>query len=141
TPVVATNVGGLAEAVWDRGILVPPARPEELAAGIVRALQDPPPPPALPTVGWSDWAEAILRASRAPRPVLQLASPVSEASSRSFVRVPPGTSRRPGGLRPRRPASRSRRSNRTATRSSGRGGRRGGCAPCSWRTSGSRRST
>ena len=77
-PVVATNVGGLAEAVGDRGILVPPARPEELAAGIVRALQDPPPPPALPTVGWNDWREAILGATTAHRAALQLA-PMIEA--------------------------------------------------------------
>jgi glycosyltransferase involved in cell wall biosynthesis len=55
-PVVATEVGGLVEAVGDRGILVPPADPGALA----RALMDPPPPPDLPKVDWDDWRRALL---------------------------------------------------------------------------------
>lgn len=41
TPVVATTVGGLPEVVTDGrdGVLVPPGRPDALAAGIVRALE------------------------------------------------------------------------------------------------------
>ncbi|MEU8197787.1 glycosyltransferase [Microbispora amethystogenes] len=40
-PVVATAVGGTPELLEDRGVLVPPARPDALAAGIVRLLDDP----------------------------------------------------------------------------------------------------
>jgi glycosyltransferase involved in cell wall biosynthesis len=76
-PVVATEVGGLAEAVGDRGILVPPARPDALAAGIVKALQDPPPPPALPAIDWDDWRRALLGAAH--RSTLRLVE-VREAS-------------------------------------------------------------
>ena len=47
-PVVVTAVGGLPEALDGRGVVVPPANPAALAAGIVRALEDPPPPPPLP---------------------------------------------------------------------------------------------
>jgi glycosyltransferase involved in cell wall biosynthesis len=66
-PVVATAVGGLVEAVGDRGILVPPADPVALAAGIVRALHDPPPPPALPSVDWDEWRRILLElAGRTP---------------------------------------------------------------------------
>jgi glycosyltransferase involved in cell wall biosynthesis len=41
TPVVATTVGGLPEVVTDGvdGILVPPGRPDALAAGVLRALE------------------------------------------------------------------------------------------------------
>jgi starch synthase len=41
TPVVATAVGGLPEVVTDGvdGVLVPPGRPDALAAGILRALE------------------------------------------------------------------------------------------------------
>jgi glycosyltransferase involved in cell wall biosynthesis len=38
-PVVASNVGGLPEAIGDCGVLVEPNRPEALADGIERALQ------------------------------------------------------------------------------------------------------
>ena len=43
TPVVASAVGGILEVVEDgrTGLLVPPARPDELAAAITRVLQDP----------------------------------------------------------------------------------------------------
>ena len=40
-PVVATNVGGVAEAVGDAGILVSPRNPSETAAACVRLLTDP----------------------------------------------------------------------------------------------------
>ena len=41
TPVVATAVGGLGEVVTDGvdGVLVPPGRPDALAAGVLRALE------------------------------------------------------------------------------------------------------
>jgi tetratricopeptide (TPR) repeat protein len=39
-PVVATDVGGISEAVDGTGILVPPQQPARLAEGIVRLLQD-----------------------------------------------------------------------------------------------------
>jgi glycosyltransferase involved in cell wall biosynthesis len=39
--VVATDVGGVREALGDCGLLVPPRRPEELARSIVRLLKDP----------------------------------------------------------------------------------------------------
>jgi glycosyltransferase involved in cell wall biosynthesis len=62
-PVVATSVGGLVEAVGDRGILVPPGDPAALAAGIVRALRTPPPPPALPSIDWDDWRRVLVSAA------------------------------------------------------------------------------
>ena len=71
-PVVATAVGGLVEAVGDRGILVPPAHPSALADGIVRALRNPPSPPALPRIDWDDWRRALLGAARAPLRLVQL---------------------------------------------------------------------
>jgi glycosyltransferase involved in cell wall biosynthesis len=42
-PVVATDVGGVPDAVDDgvHGLLVPPGRPEEMAAALARALGDP----------------------------------------------------------------------------------------------------
>jgi glycosyltransferase involved in cell wall biosynthesis len=42
TPVVATRVGGLEEVIEDgvTGVLVAPGAPDELAAGVVRALRD-----------------------------------------------------------------------------------------------------
>jgi len=43
TPVVASAVGGILEVVEDgkTGLLVPPARPDELAAALRRLLEDP----------------------------------------------------------------------------------------------------
>jgi alpha-maltose-1-phosphate synthase len=43
TPVVASAVGGILEVVEDgkTGLLVPPARPDELARALTRVLQDP----------------------------------------------------------------------------------------------------
>ncbi len=40
-PVVSTDVGGIAEALGDCGILVTPRAPAELAEGIVKLLQNP----------------------------------------------------------------------------------------------------
>jgi glycosyltransferase involved in cell wall biosynthesis len=42
-PVVATNVGGIPEAVSDgvEGVLVPPGRPAELAAAVLEVVRDP----------------------------------------------------------------------------------------------------
>ena len=59
-PVVVTAVGGLPEALDGRGVVVQPANPAALAAGIVRALEDPPPPPPLPSGGWDDWRDTLL---------------------------------------------------------------------------------
>ena len=44
TPVVASAVGGILEVVVDgeTGLLVPPARPDALAAALTRVLEDPP---------------------------------------------------------------------------------------------------
>jgi glycosyltransferase involved in cell wall biosynthesis len=39
-PVVATDVGGVAEALADTGLLVPPGAPEAMAAAILRLLRD-----------------------------------------------------------------------------------------------------
>lgn len=41
-PAVVTNVGGLSEVLTDghQGILVPPARPDQMAAAIERLLAD-----------------------------------------------------------------------------------------------------
>jgi type III pantothenate kinase len=43
TPVVASGVGGILEVVEDgvTGLLVPPARPAELAAALRRVLENP----------------------------------------------------------------------------------------------------
>ena len=40
-PVVSTDVGGIKEAIGDCGILVTPKAPEELAAGIIKLLNNP----------------------------------------------------------------------------------------------------
>jgi len=40
-PVVATNVGGVAEAIGDAGLLVPPRHPAAVAEACVRLLTDP----------------------------------------------------------------------------------------------------
>jgi glycosyltransferase involved in cell wall biosynthesis len=54
TPVVASAVGGILEVVDDgrTGLLVPPARPDDLAAAIRRVLDD------------RDFARALGRAGR-----------------------------------------------------------------------------
>lgn len=65
TPVVATTVGGLPEALGEMGVLVPPRDPVSLADGLVRALQDPPPAPMLPEDPWSAWRDLLLAESRA----------------------------------------------------------------------------
>jgi glycosyltransferase involved in cell wall biosynthesis len=58
-PVVATAVGGLAEALGDSGSLVPPNDPAALAAAIERALESPPPPPKSNDT-WAEWQRVIL---------------------------------------------------------------------------------
>ncbi|WP_186446012.1 GT4 family glycosyltransferase PelF [Paenibacillus cremeus] len=40
-PVIATDVGGIAEALGDTGILVPPRDHEQLGQGIIKLLNDP----------------------------------------------------------------------------------------------------
>lgn len=40
-PVIATDVGGIREALGDTGILVRPRVPEEMAQGIIRLIRDP----------------------------------------------------------------------------------------------------
>jgi glycosyltransferase involved in cell wall biosynthesis len=62
-PVLATETGGLPDALAGTGMLVPPEDPDALGAAIVRALQKPPAPP--PPVGqdlWARWCEAVLSA-------------------------------------------------------------------------------
>jgi glycosyltransferase involved in cell wall biosynthesis len=39
-PVVATAVGGVPELVGDSGLLVPPGRPDAMAAAVTRVLDD-----------------------------------------------------------------------------------------------------
>jgi glycosyltransferase involved in cell wall biosynthesis len=58
-PVVATAVGGLPEAVGDRGVIVPAHDRAALADGLVRALLDPPPAP-IAGASWQDWRHALL---------------------------------------------------------------------------------
>jgi glycosyltransferase involved in cell wall biosynthesis len=60
-PVVATEVGGLAEALGRGGETVPPRDPGALAAGIVRALAAGRRAPG-GSDGWETWRRAILRA-------------------------------------------------------------------------------
>jgi glycosyltransferase involved in cell wall biosynthesis len=59
-PVVATNVGGLVEALAGTGLLVPPSDPGALADAIVRALRNPPSPPPLDPDNWNLWRRAVL---------------------------------------------------------------------------------
>lgn len=59
-PVVATTVGALPAMLGKRGILVPPRDPAALADGIVRALNDPPPPPHLDESAWDRWRDLVL---------------------------------------------------------------------------------
>jgi glycosyltransferase involved in cell wall biosynthesis len=66
-PVVATAVGELPETLGDRGVIVPPGDPPALAEGLIRALENPPPPPA-PHGDWERFRELLLReAAAAPR--------------------------------------------------------------------------
>jgi glycosyltransferase involved in cell wall biosynthesis len=60
TPVVATRVGSLPEMLGGNGVLVEPSDPGSLAAGIVRALTDPPPPPRLDDSAWALWRDVVL---------------------------------------------------------------------------------
>jgi glycosyltransferase involved in cell wall biosynthesis len=59
-PVVATAVGALPDLVGDRGVLVPPCDPGALADGLVRALREPPPPPAVDEGAWEEWRDYVL---------------------------------------------------------------------------------
>lgn len=66
--VVATAVGGIAEAVNGNGVVVPPSDPAALSEGVIRALETStrdglaPPAPQLASGGsWSDWADVLLR--------------------------------------------------------------------------------
>ncbi len=40
-PVVATDVGGISEALGETGILIQPNKPEELAKEVIRLLENP----------------------------------------------------------------------------------------------------
>jgi glycosyltransferase involved in cell wall biosynthesis len=60
TPVVATRVGSLPEMLGGNGVLVEPSDPGSLAAGIVRALTVPPPPPRLDDSAWAQWRDVVL---------------------------------------------------------------------------------
>lgn len=40
-PVVATDIGGVGEALGDAGLLVPPRAPEAMAAAILKLLREP----------------------------------------------------------------------------------------------------
>ena len=66
TPVVVTAVGACRRQSADRGVVVPPRDPAALAAGIVRALESPPPPPSLPDGGWDDWRDILLDEAQRP---------------------------------------------------------------------------
>lgn len=66
-PVVATSVGGIAEAVGARGVIVPPADPSALASGLLQALASPPPPPPAFRDGWRTWAMLIVEAAQDAR--------------------------------------------------------------------------
>jgi glycosyltransferase involved in cell wall biosynthesis len=60
-PVVATTAGGLPDALAGAGVVVPAEDPDALGAAIVRALREPPPPPApLEQELWARWCEAVL---------------------------------------------------------------------------------
>jgi glycosyltransferase involved in cell wall biosynthesis len=63
TPVVATAVGGLPQALGDDAILVPPRDRDALVAGIVRALRTPPSPPREPAMSWADFSAALIAGS------------------------------------------------------------------------------
>lgn len=58
-PVVATNVGGLPDALGGRGLLVPPRNPQALSEALTRALQQPPAPPPMPGANWSAWVAMV----------------------------------------------------------------------------------
>ena len=66
-PVVATSVGGIAEAVGNRGVVVPPDDPRAFAHGLLRALAAPPPPPDGFRDGWSRWATLVVEAAQDAR--------------------------------------------------------------------------
>jgi glycosyltransferase involved in cell wall biosynthesis len=61
-PVVATDVGGLAEAVRGHGEIVPPGDRDALAGGILRALARPRSRPAEDS-GWAAWRRLLLGAA------------------------------------------------------------------------------
>ena len=59
-PVVATRVGSLPQMIGERGVLVAPSDPAALAAGLVRALADPPAPPRVEEGAWRTWSDLVL---------------------------------------------------------------------------------
>jgi D-inositol-3-phosphate glycosyltransferase len=61
-PVVATDTGGLPDALASTGAVVPPGDHDALGAAMVRALQQPPPPPPVGHELWARWCEAVLSA-------------------------------------------------------------------------------
>lgn len=67
-PVVATDVGGIAEGPRTR--VVPPRDTGALATAIVESLRLPA-PPRMSTATWSDWADAVLELAGAGHSPLQ----------------------------------------------------------------------
>jgi glycosyltransferase involved in cell wall biosynthesis len=84
-PVVATDVGGLAEGLNGAGIVVPPADPAALARGIDLALRQGRATTSRPEGDWGLWPAALLHPSPAavrpepPRSLLRLALRVTGA--------------------------------------------------------------
>jgi glycosyltransferase involved in cell wall biosynthesis len=58
-PVVATQVGGLPEALAGTGLLVPPSDPAALGDALVLALENPPAPPPVVEDAWAGWERAL----------------------------------------------------------------------------------
>jgi glycosyltransferase involved in cell wall biosynthesis len=65
-PVVATAVGGIPDSIGDRGVIVPPSDPPELASGVVKALRERPLPPGASGTDWAAWAREIAEVRRRP---------------------------------------------------------------------------
>lgn len=78
--VVATDVGGIPEALGGDGVLVPPHDPDALARGVVEALESPPPSPR--GGEWTEWRDAIAAAAPAPGPAAATRSSPARVAAR-----------------------------------------------------------